>query len=109
MLSLVVMAAGLGSRYKNGIKQLAKVGKNDETIMELSINNAIKAGFDEKWYLMKTGDLNAIDILSFLRYVQKVTVGIVNRFLKEISMEIYHSNTQYSINKLLQLPEPFIL
>ncbi len=52
---------------------------------------------------------NAIDILSFLRYVQNVTVGIVNRFLKEISTEIYHSNTQYSINKLLQLPEPFVL
>lgn len=53
MLSLVVMAAGLGSRYKNGIKQLAKVGKNDETIMELSINNAIKAGFDEVIFILR--------------------------------------------------------
>ena len=73
------------------------------------MRKTIDSTFDEKWYLMKTGDLNAIDILSFLKYLQKVTVAIVNRFLKEISMEIYHSNTQYSINKLLQLPKPFVL
>lgn len=83
--------------------------KNYLWIDQIVSEKLLKAGFDEKWYLMKTGDLNAIDILSFLKYLQKVTVAIVNRFLKEISMEIYHSNTQYSINKLLQLPKPFVL
>ena len=83
--------------------------KNYLWIDQIASGKLLKAGFDEKWYYMKTGDCNAIDILSFLRYMQKVTVTIVNRFLKEISMEIYHSDTQYSINELLQLPEPFVL
>ena len=83
--------------------------KNYIWIDQIASDKLLKAGFDERWYLIKTDDLNAIDILSFLRFVQNVTVTIVNRFLKEISMEIYHSDTQYSINKLLQLPEPFVL
>lgn len=53
MLSLVIMAAGMGTRYKGGIKQLTKVGPNDETIMELSINDAIKAGFKEVVFILR--------------------------------------------------------
>ena len=83
--------------------------KNYLWIDQIASDKLLKAGFDEKWYIIKIGDHNAIDILSFLKYVQKVTINIVNRFLKEISMEIYHSNTQYSIAKLLHLPEPFVL
>ena len=63
MLSLVVMAAGLGSRYKGGIKQLAKVGKNGETIMELSINNAIKAGFNEVIFILRKDILDDFEEL----------------------------------------------
>ncbi|MBM6838438.1 nucleotidyltransferase, partial [Clostridium saudiense] len=39
---LVVMAAGLGSRY-GGLKQLDKIGPNGEIILELSSYDAIKA------------------------------------------------------------------
>lgn len=42
---LVILAAGMGSRYK-GLKQLDGFGPNQETIMEYSIFDAIKAGFD---------------------------------------------------------------
>ena len=35
--SLVIMAAGVGSRFGNGIKQLAPVGPNGEIIMDYSI------------------------------------------------------------------------
>ncbi|MGP1433166.1 MAG: nucleotidyltransferase family protein [Catonella sp.] len=44
--SLVIMAAGLGSRY-GGIKQLESVGPNSEIIMDYSIFDAIRAGFDK--------------------------------------------------------------
>ena len=44
--SLVIMAAGLGSRY-GGIKQLESVGANGEIIMDYSIFDAIRAGFDK--------------------------------------------------------------
>lgn len=44
---LVIMAAGIGSRFGEGIKQLTPLGPNGEVIMDYSIASAIKAGFDE--------------------------------------------------------------
>ena len=41
------MAAGIGSRFGGGIKQLAAVGPNGEIIMDYSIHDAIEAGFDK--------------------------------------------------------------
>ena len=32
--TLIIMAAGIGSRYGKGIKQLAKIGPHDENIMD---------------------------------------------------------------------------
>ena len=43
--ALVIMAAGIGSRYEGGIKQLEPVGANQEIIMDYSIHDAIAAGF----------------------------------------------------------------
>ena len=42
--SLVIMAAGLGSRY-GGNKQVDKIGPDGEILMQYSIFDAIKAGF----------------------------------------------------------------
>lgn len=42
--TLVIMAAGLGSRYKGGIKQMDGVGPNGEWIMDYSIYDAYQAG-----------------------------------------------------------------
>jgi CTP:molybdopterin cytidylyltransferase MocA len=43
---LVVMAAGLGSRYK-GIEAVDPVGLNGEIIMDFSIYDAMQAGFEK--------------------------------------------------------------
>ncbi len=45
--TLVIMAAGIGSRYGAGIKQLAAVGPQGEIIMDFSIHDAIEAGFNK--------------------------------------------------------------
>lgn len=45
--ALVIMAAGVGSRFGNGIKQLAPVGPNGEIIMDYSIRDALEAGFNK--------------------------------------------------------------
>lgn len=45
--TLLIMAAGIGSRFGGGIKQLEPVGLNDEIIMDYSIHDAIKAGFNK--------------------------------------------------------------
>jgi len=44
-LALVVLAAGVGSRY-GGLKQLESVGPDGETLLEYSIFDALRAGFD---------------------------------------------------------------
>ena len=49
---LVVMAAGLGSRY-GGLKQLDKIGPNGEIILELSSYDAIKAGFEKIVFILR--------------------------------------------------------
>ena len=45
--TLVIMAAGIGSRYGAGIKQLAAVGPQGEIIMDYSVHDAIAAGFNK--------------------------------------------------------------
>lgn len=45
--TLVIMAAGIGSRFGGGIKQLAPVGLHGEIIMDYSIHDAMEAGFDK--------------------------------------------------------------
>lgn len=50
--SLVIMAAGMGSRY-GGIKQLEPVGPGGEIIMDYSIHDAMKAGFNKIVFIIR--------------------------------------------------------
>ena len=45
-LTLVILAAGMGSRY-GGLKQIDKFGLNGEAIIDFSIHDAIEAGFNK--------------------------------------------------------------
>lgn len=45
--TLVIMAAGIGNRFGEGIKQLTPFGPSGEIIMDYSIHDAIEAGFDQ--------------------------------------------------------------
>ena len=45
--ALVIMAAGIGSRFGGGLKQLAPVGPSGEIIMDYSVYDAVEAGFDK--------------------------------------------------------------
>lgn len=51
--TLVIMAAGMGSRYGGGIKQLESVGPNGEIIMDYSIYDAMEAGFDKVVFIIR--------------------------------------------------------
>ena len=51
--TLVIMAAGLGSRFGGGIKQLEPVGPGGEIIMDYSIYDAIEAGFDKVVFVIR--------------------------------------------------------
>lgn len=51
--TLLIMAAGIGSRFGGGIKQLEPVGFNDEIIMDYSIHDAIQAGFNKIIFVIR--------------------------------------------------------
>lgn len=51
--TVVVMAAGIGSRFGGGIKQLEPVGPNGEIIMDYSIKDAMAAGFDKVVFVIR--------------------------------------------------------
>lgn len=51
--TLLIMAAGIGSRFGGGIKQLAPVGPNGEIIMDYSIHDAIEAGFNKIVFIIR--------------------------------------------------------
>ena len=51
--TLVVMAAGIGSRFGGGIKQLAPVGPNGEIIMDYSVHDALEAGFNKVVFIIR--------------------------------------------------------
>ena len=51
--TLLIMAAGIGSRFGGGIKQLEPVGLHDEIIMDYSVHDAIVAGFNKIIFVIR--------------------------------------------------------
>ena len=86
--ALVIMAAGVGSRFGNGIKQLAPVGPNGEIIMDYSIYDAMEAGFNKVVFVTRK------DLFETFKEV------IGNRIEKVIPVE-------YVFQELDDLPEGF--
>ena len=56
--ALVIMAAGIGSRFGGGIKQLTAMGPNGELIIDYSIHDALEAGFNKVVFIIRK-DLEA--------------------------------------------------
>ena len=81
--TLVIMAAGIGSRFGGGIKQLAPVGPGGEIIMDYSIHDALEAGFNKIIFIIRK-DLekdfkeiigNRIEKLAPVEYAYQVPEG----------------------------------
>ena len=51
--TLLIMAAGIGSRFGTGIKQLEPVDDAGHIIMDYSIHDAIKAGFNHVVFIIR--------------------------------------------------------
>lgn len=51
-ITLVVMAAGMGSRF-GGLKQLEPIGENGEALLDYSVYDAVKAGFNKVVFVIK--------------------------------------------------------
>lgn len=86
--TLVIMAAGMGSRFGGGIKQLEPMGPNGEIIMDYSIYDAVEAGFNKVVFVTRK------DLFETFREV------IGKRIEKVIGVE-------YAFQELDDLPEGF--
>ena len=73
-ISLLVMAAGMGSRY-GGLKQLDPVGPNGETIIDYSVYDAIQSGFNQVVFVIRK------------EFEDQFREDISNKYLKKIDVK----------------------
>lgn len=88
MKTLIVLAAGMGSRY-GGLKQLDPMGPAGETVLDYSVFDAIRAGFDRVIFVIRED------------FAEAFHDGIGARFADRITVE-------YAFQRIDDLPEPFI-
>ena len=88
-LTLVVLAAGMGSRF-GGLKQIEPFGPNGEFILDYSIYDALQAGFNKVVFIIKRENLE----------IFKDTIG------KRIESKI---KTEYAFQELNDVPEGVII
>ncbi|MFN7791570.1 MAG: hypothetical protein ACK5NM_03380 [Cyclobacteriaceae bacterium] len=71
--SLLVMAAGMGSRY-GGIKQIDGFGPSGETIMDYSLYDAIRAGFTKVVFIVRDEIKSTVEEIFLPKLKGKVEV-----------------------------------
>ena len=75
--TLVVMAAGMGSRFGGGIKQLEPLGPNGEVLMLYSIYDAIQAGFNKVVFITRKELLDTFEELVTSKIKSSIEVEYV--------------------------------
>ena len=91
--TLLIIAAGIGSRFGGGIKQLEPVGKHGEIIMDYSIHDAIKAGFNKIIFIIRK------DIEEDFR---EVIGNRIEKICTRLGVE-----TEYAFQSLTDIPEGY--
>ena len=91
--TLLIMAAGIGSRFGGGIKQLEPVGPNGEIIMDYSIHDAIQAGFTKIVFVIR-------------RDIEEDFRTIIGERIEKICAAA-GVETVYAFQKPLDIPEGF--
>ena len=82
--TLIIMAAGIGSRYGAGIKQLAKMGPNCEIIMDYSIRDAKEAGFNKVVFIIRKDIFEEFEEIIGSRIKDQIDVEYVFQELDDL-------------------------
>ena len=82
-ITLLVMAAGMGSRY-GGLKQLDAVGPSDETIIDFSVYDAIRAGYNKVVFIIREDFEKQFKEKISNKYEDKIKVEIVYQDLHDL-------------------------
>ena len=115
--ALVIMAAGIGSRFGKGIKQLAPVGPEGEIIMDYSIHDALEAGFNKVVFIIRK-DLEAefrkvigerIERITEVEYVFQELDDLPEGFVKPADRTKPWGTGQAVLAAKKVLDEPFIV
>lgn len=86
-LTLVIMAAGMGSRF-GGLKQIEPVGPNNEIIADYSVYDAIKAGFKKVIFIIRKENLKYFQENITKKYQDKIEVLFAFQELENIPNKI---------------------
>ena len=82
-LTLVIMAAGMGSRY-GGLKQLDVVGPNGETIIDYSVFDAIKSGFTKIVFIIRKDFKDQFKEKIINKYNNRIKTELVYQDLNDL-------------------------
>ena len=82
-ITLLIMAAGMGSRY-GGLKQLDSVGPNQETIIDYSVYDAIRAGFNKVVFVIREEFHNEFRSLITDKYLGMIKVEFAFQELENL-------------------------
>lgn len=97
--TLLIMAAGIGSRFGGGIKQLEPVDEQGHIIMDYSIHDAIEAGFNKAVFIIRKDIENEFkDVIGnrieAVCKVHSVTVEYVFQDINDIPGELPKGRTK---------------
>lgn len=82
-LSLLILAAGMGSRY-GGLKQLDRMGPSGETVMDYSVFDAMRAGFDRVIFVIRRDFEAEFKEIIAKRYEHKVELAYAFQDLDDL-------------------------
>ena len=83
MTTLVVMAAGLGSRYGD-LKQMDAMGPHDETVLDYSVFDAMQAGFNRVVFVIRAEFEDAFKDRIGSRYANRMDVAYALQDLRDV-------------------------
>lgn len=86
-LSLLILAAGMGSRY-GGLKQMDSIGPSGETIMDYSIYDAQRAGIKKMVFVIKKELENDFNEVIVKKYKNKADIDYVIQDLSKVPQGI---------------------
>ena len=97
--TLLIMAAGIGSRFGGGIKQLELVDSNNHIIMDYSIHDAIEAGFNHVVFIIRKDIENEFkevigNRISIICKEHNVTVDYAFQDINDIPGELPEERTK---------------
>ena len=88
--TLLIMAAGIGSRFGSGIKQLESVDNKGHIIMDYSVHDAIEAGFNHVVFIIR-------------KDIEKEFKEVIGDRIEKVCQE-NHVNVEYVFQDINDIP-----